>query len=78
MDTEFFRSFLHPVKGYRRWYRRRRLGAYAVDDEDERARLARRKDGQGSSCSAALVSSSSISAWATRVSAATSIDRAKT
>lgn len=34
VDTEFFRSFLHPVKGYRRWSRRRRLGAYAVDDDD--------------------------------------------
>lgn len=36
VDVEFFRSFLHPVKAYRRWDRRRRLGAYALDDEDER------------------------------------------
>ncbi len=35
-DVEFFRSFLHPVKAYRRWDRRRRLGAYALDDEDDR------------------------------------------
>jgi hypothetical protein len=34
VDTEFFRSLLHPVKGYRRWSRRRRLGAYALDDDD--------------------------------------------
>ena len=26
VDVEFFRSFLHPVKAYRRWDRRRRLG----------------------------------------------------
>ena len=33
VDTEFFRSIVHPVKSYRRWSRRRRLGAYAVDDD---------------------------------------------
>jgi hypothetical protein len=33
VDTEFFRSLLHPIKGYRRWSRRRRLGAYALDDD---------------------------------------------
>jgi hypothetical protein len=33
VDTEFFRGFVHPVKAYRRWSRRRRLGAYAVDDD---------------------------------------------
>jgi hypothetical protein len=33
VDTEFFRGFLRPVKAYRRWSRRRRLGAYAVDDD---------------------------------------------
>ncbi len=36
VDVEFFRSFLHPLKAYRRWDRRRRLGPYALDDEDER------------------------------------------
>lgn len=36
VDVAFFRSFLHPIKAYRRWDRRRRLGAYALDDEDER------------------------------------------
>ncbi len=35
-DVAFFRSFVHPIKAYRRWDRRRRLGAYALDDEDER------------------------------------------
>jgi hypothetical protein len=34
VDVEFFRGFVHPVKSYRRWSRRRRLGAYAVDEED--------------------------------------------
>ena len=33
VDTEFFRGFVHPVKAYRRWSRRRRLGAYAVDED---------------------------------------------
>jgi hypothetical protein len=32
-DVEFFRGLLHPVKSYRRWSRRRRLGAYAVDED---------------------------------------------
>jgi hypothetical protein len=34
VDVDFFRGLLHPVKSYRRWSRRRRLGAYAVDDDD--------------------------------------------
>jgi hypothetical protein len=33
VDREFFRSFAHPVKAYKRWSRRRRLGPYAVDDD---------------------------------------------
>jgi hypothetical protein len=33
VDTEFFRGFVHPVRAYRRWSRRRRLGAYAVDED---------------------------------------------
>jgi hypothetical protein len=33
VDTEFFRGFVHPVKAYQRWSRRRRLGAYAVDED---------------------------------------------
>ena len=34
VDIDFFRSLLHPIKGYRRRSRRRRLGAYALDDDD--------------------------------------------
>jgi hypothetical protein len=34
VDREFFRSFVHPVKAYKRWARRRRLGPYAVDEDD--------------------------------------------
>ena len=33
VDVDFFRGFLHPVKRYRRWSRRRRLGVYAVDED---------------------------------------------
>jgi hypothetical protein len=33
VDVEFFQGFLHPVKSYRRWSRRRRLGVYAVDED---------------------------------------------
>jgi hypothetical protein len=33
VDVDFFRGLLHPVKSYRRWSRRRRLGAYAVDED---------------------------------------------
>jgi hypothetical protein len=30
-DIEWFRSWLHPIRMYQRWRRRRRLGPY--DDE---------------------------------------------
>jgi hypothetical protein len=33
VDQDFFRGLVHPVKSYRRWSRRRRLGAYAVDED---------------------------------------------
>jgi hypothetical protein len=33
-DVEWFRSIVHPVRTYRRWVRRRRLGPYAVDDDE--------------------------------------------
>jgi hypothetical protein len=33
VDVDFFRGFVHPVKTYRRWSRRRRLGVYAVDED---------------------------------------------
>ena len=34
VDIDFLRSLLHPIKGYRRWSRRHRLGAYALDDDE--------------------------------------------
>jgi hypothetical protein len=33
VDVDFFRGLVHPVKRYRRWSRRRRLGVYAVDED---------------------------------------------
>ena len=59
VDVEFFRSFLHPVKAYRRWDRRRRLGPTRWTTRTSGAASG---PGQGSSCSAAATSSSSISA----------------
>jgi hypothetical protein len=34
VDYDWFRSLAHPVRGYRRWLRRRRLGPYAVDEDE--------------------------------------------
>jgi hypothetical protein len=34
VDVEWFRSMAHPVRTYRRWVRRRRLGPYAVDEDE--------------------------------------------
>ena len=36
-DRDWFRSLAHPVRGYQRWVRRRRLDPY-VTDEDEPGR----------------------------------------
>lgn len=33
VDVDFFRGLVHPVKRIKRWNRRRRLGAYAVDED---------------------------------------------
>lgn len=33
IDPEFKLMFTHPVRAYRRWQRRRRLGPYALDDD---------------------------------------------
>jgi hypothetical protein len=33
VDVDFFRGLVHPVKRVKRWNRRRRLGAYAVDED---------------------------------------------
>jgi hypothetical protein len=38
-DLGWLRSLAHPVLGYRRWVRRRRLGPYATDDDEPRNRL---------------------------------------
>jgi hypothetical protein len=36
VDRDWFRSLAHPVRGYKRWLRRRRLGPYAVDEDEPR------------------------------------------
>jgi hypothetical protein len=33
VDVDFFRGLAHPVASFKRWNRRRRLGAYAVDED---------------------------------------------
>lgn len=37
IDRDFAWSLMHPVRGYRRWLRRRRLGPYATDEDGPRA-----------------------------------------
>ena len=34
IDLSWLGSLAHPVRGYRRWLRRRRLGPYALDDDE--------------------------------------------
>jgi hypothetical protein len=34
LDGEWVKSLAHPVRTYRRWLRRRRLGPYAVDEDE--------------------------------------------
>jgi len=34
VDRDWFRSLAHPVRGFRRWVRWRRLGPYATDDDE--------------------------------------------
>lgn len=34
VDTGWLESLTHPVREYRRWLRRRRLGPYAVDEDE--------------------------------------------
>jgi hypothetical protein len=31
-----FRALVHPIREYQRWLRRRRLGPYAIDDDERR------------------------------------------
>ncbi len=33
-NLDALRSLAHPVRAYRRWARRRRLGPYATDEDD--------------------------------------------
>jgi len=35
VDGDWLRSLAHPIRGYKRWARRRRLGIYAPEDDDE-------------------------------------------
>jgi hypothetical protein len=35
-DTDWAWALMHPVRGYRRWLRRRRLGPYATDEDGPR------------------------------------------
>jgi hypothetical protein len=34
VNLDGLRSLVHPVQGYKRWARRRRLGPYATDEND--------------------------------------------
>ncbi len=34
VDGEWVESLAHPVRTYRRWLRRRRLGPYAIDEDE--------------------------------------------
>jgi hypothetical protein len=38
VDRGWFWSMAHPVRAYRRWLRRRRLGPYAIDEDRPRPR----------------------------------------
>jgi len=33
VDTDWFRSLAHPIQGFKRWARRRRLGPYETDKD---------------------------------------------
>jgi hypothetical protein len=45
IDLDWVRALAHPVRGYRRWLRRRRLGPYAMDDGERAARRLGREHG---------------------------------
>jgi hypothetical protein len=34
-DLEQLRSLAHPIRTYKRWLRRRRLGIYATDEDEQ-------------------------------------------
>jgi hypothetical protein len=34
VDRDFFRSLAHPIRGFQRWVRQRRLDPYAIDEDE--------------------------------------------
>jgi hypothetical protein len=38
IDMDWIRSLAHPIRGYRRWLRRRRFGPYAIDEGEPGSR----------------------------------------
>lgn len=34
IDMDWIRSLAHPIRGYRRWLRRRRFGPYVIDEDE--------------------------------------------
>jgi hypothetical protein len=38
IDLDWAQSLAHPIRGYQRWLRRRRLGPYAIDEDEPRRR----------------------------------------
>ena len=34
VDTDWLQPLAHPIRGYRRWLRHRRLGPYATDEDE--------------------------------------------
>ena len=35
LDLHRLRPLVHPIRGYKRWARRRRLGPYATDEDEQ-------------------------------------------
>jgi hypothetical protein len=35
LNLNGLRSLAHPIRGYKRWARRRRLGPYATEDDEQ-------------------------------------------
>jgi len=38
IDRDWAQSLAHPIRGYQRWLRRRRLGPYVVDEDEPKRR----------------------------------------
>ena len=38
IDRDWMWSIAHPIRGYQRWLRRRRLGPYVVDEDEPKRR----------------------------------------